>query len=74
MWGYRFHDVSAWGWWFMIAGMVIFWGLIIAAIIFLARRPTRSERSSAEDILADRYARGEIDHDEFERRRALIRQ
>jgi putative membrane protein len=58
----------------MSAGMVIFWALVIGAVVFLVRRPVRPEGHSAEDILAERYARGDIDHDEFERRRALIRQ
>jgi putative membrane protein len=66
--------MSAWAWWFMSAGMVIFWALVLAAVIIMVRRPMRPERRSAEDILAERYARGDIDQDEFERRWALIRQ
>ncbi len=74
MWGWHNHDMSAWAWWLMTAGMVVFWGLVIWVVIVLARRVDTPRRHSAEDILAERYARGEIDHDEYERRRALIRQ
>ena len=56
--------------------MVIFWAFIIA-LIFLAVRgfSNRSDTGtgqSATDVLRERYARGEIDEDEFERRRAKL--
>jgi len=56
--------------------MAIFWALIIG-LIFLAVRGF-SDRSdtgtgqSATDVLRERYARGEIDEDEFERRLAKL--
>lgn len=56
--------------------MVIFWALIIG-LIFLAVRgfSNRSDTGagqSAMNVLRERYARGEIDEDEFERRRAKL--
>lgn len=56
--------------------MVFFWALIIA-LIFLAVRgfSNRSDTGtgqSATDVLRERYARGEIDEDEFERRLAKL--
>ncbi|WP_284047407.1 SHOCT domain-containing protein [Guyparkeria hydrothermalis] len=64
--------------------MILFWGLLIAAIAVLIKslvspRPrsddeSRNERRSnrALDILCERYARGEIDHEEFEERRRRL--
>lgn len=56
--------------------MVVFWGLIIGLIV-LAVRGFSSRSDSAGppnplDILRERYARGEIDDDEYERRKAKL--
>ncbi|RKF12290.1 hypothetical protein D6850_18875 [Roseovarius spongiae] len=56
--------------------MVIFWAFIIG-LIFLAVRgfSTRSDTGNGQtamDVLRERYARGEIDEDEFERRLAKL--
>ncbi len=63
--------------------MAGFWGLVIAGIVVLVRYLAGSRqgggpaagsgRSSAEEILAERFARGEIDQDEYTRRRQLLR-
>ena len=63
--------------------MVLFWGLVIAGIVVLVRYLTGSRqdggpdagggRSSADELLAERFARGEIDQDEYTRRRELLR-
>ena len=53
MWGYH-HDITALAWWFMTAGMVLFWAAVAWVILTLSR----SSRRSAEDILAERFARG----------------
>ena len=71
MWGYH-HDMSAWAWWLMTAGMVLFWAAVAWAIVALTRKST-SERRRAEDILAERFARGEMTEDEFRHRRELVR-
>lgn len=70
MWGYMGH----YGWGGMGIGMLLFWGLVIAAIVMLVRCSLGScgkqERSeSALDILKQRYARGEIEKDEFEQKK-----
>ena len=63
------------GWWMFLA-MLLFWGGLIALIIWAVR--TTSDRAPAQprgralDILQERYARGEIDHDEFEQRRRTL--
>ncbi len=79
MWGYNW----GWGAWLVMSVMMVgFWGLVIAGIVVLVRYLTGSRqgggaadsgRSSAEEILAERFARGEIDEDEYTRRRQLLR-
>jgi len=66
------YDGHFWGGGFMW----IFWILVIAGIFFLFQSSMRgdsdsrsSNNESAMDILEKRYARGEIDEAEFERRR-----
>jgi putative membrane protein len=71
MWGYH-HDMSAWAWWLMTAGMVLFWGVVIWLVVTLSRGATTTTRS-AEDILAERFARGELTEDEFRQCRDLVR-
>ena len=59
-------------WWIMPVLMIVFWGLVIWGIVALVRRggawcgDSRSNTESALDILKKRYARGEINKDEFE--------
>ena len=65
---------GGWGWgaWLAMAVvMVAFWGVVAWAIITLVRGWARSPRGepSAEDILAARFARGEIDESEYKARR-----
>ena len=67
---------GGWGAW-MFGGvvlMVAFWGLLFWAIVSLVRRPARSDAGSrgASDVLAERFARGEIDASEYESRRASL--
>lgn len=62
-------------------GMLLFWGLIIFGIVMLARgfggTSSAGEATvhgkTALDILAERYARGEIDKSEFQQRRSDLR-
>jgi putative membrane protein len=65
--------------WILVA--VIFFALIIAAVVALVRHywaqpgeaATPTTVSSAEELLAQRFARGEIDEDEYRRRRDTLR-
>ncbi|MBJ6636966.1 SHOCT domain-containing protein [Streptomyces sp. DHE7-1] len=76
------HDVSGWGWFAMSAGMILFWALIITLGVLLFRALNRPPQEhtptytpappSAEDILGERLARGEIDEDEYRRLRNAL--
>ena len=62
----------------MIGGgfmMLVFWGVIIALIVFAVRWLSDKERGSGSDaltILEERFARGEIDEEEFNRRKSAL--
>ena len=72
-WYWHAHDGGP-GTWLWITWMVLFWGgLLAAGVYLLRRRPTgASEAPSAEEVLAERYARGEIDAEEYRQRRAVL--
>jgi len=64
-----------WGWWGMgWIFIIIFWGLVLLGLIFLIRwlagtlKASKGEES-ALDILKKRYARGEINQEEFEQKK-----
>jgi len=61
------------GWWLVFP--ILFWVLVLSVIGRIAyhRSPGRSARSSAEQILAERFARGEIDAEELQQRRNALR-
>jgi putative membrane protein len=65
------------GWsWLMGIGWLVFLGLVVVLIVILVRHftqinPTRGP--AAEEVLAERFARGEIDENEFRRRREALR-
>ncbi|MFL6126740.1 SHOCT domain-containing protein [Actinophytocola sp.] len=71
------HGMSGWGYVFMATATIVFWGLVIAAVVVLARYLTRAPRTSAdtgpERILAERFARGEIDEQEYRSRLTTLR-
>lgn len=78
------HDMGGWGYAGMVIGMVLFWFLIIAGIIALIRFSTvatqprvitapQPSTESPEQVLAGRFARGEIDEPEYQQRLAVLR-
>ncbi|MEN8742921.1 MAG: SHOCT domain-containing protein [Phaeobacter gallaeciensis] len=57
--------------------MLVFWGVVIALIVLAVHwlrdsRPGGARSSDALDILRARLAKGEIDEDEFRRRKATL--
>ncbi|MBA3905955.1 MAG: SHOCT domain-containing protein [Pseudonocardiales bacterium] len=74
------NGIGGWGYVLMTVSMVLFWGLVIFGVVtmvrYLGRAPQRAQtgsaRSQPEDVLADRFARGEIDEHEYQRRLEIL--
>jgi putative membrane protein len=69
-WRWEMHPMW-WGWGLgMMAMMFLFWAVVIVGLIvgirWLAGQGKVSRSDSALEILRQRYARGEINKDEFE--------
>ena len=74
MMGWNSLGMGIGGGWFGLVFMVLFWGLIIWLVVVLIQRLTdqgksREDRNSALDILKERYAKGEINKQEFEEKK-----
>jgi putative membrane protein len=73
-WGWGMHPMmwGAWGYGMMFM-MMLFWILVIVGVVLAVRwlvSETKERRGdSALEILRQRYARGEINKDEFEARK-----
>jgi putative membrane protein len=67
------------GWDWHMTGMWIFWIFLVVAIVLATRwlavapRGTEPPKETAEEILKKRYARGEIEKEEYERRLSDLR-
>jgi putative membrane protein len=83
-----FYPPAFWGWpgfLTMVLMMVLFWGGLIVLALVIARsvREVRARSSAhrpssgvgtAEQILAERFARGEIDEDAYRRYTQVLRE
>lgn len=60
------------GMWFPLIPFLffLFW---VGVVVFFGRRWRREPRRSGEEILAERYARGEITEEEYRERREVLR-
>jgi putative membrane protein len=72
MWWYG-NGISGWGMALMMIGNVLFWAVIIVGAVVLIRYLTVGTRTieprpTPEQLLAERFARGEIDEQEYQRR------
>lgn len=76
------HAWTGWGGWIsMTVAMVAFWGVITALVVWMVRQgpsgggrgESSASRRDATSILEARFARGEIDREEFEERREVLR-
>ena len=79
MWWYgNGNGMDGWGYGLMTVSMVLFWGLVIYGVITLIRYLARQDRSvaarpSPEQLLAERFAHGQIDEQEYRQRLDALR-
>jgi len=79
MWAARRKETTMmwgpWGWG-MGVGSLLFLALIVVGVVLLAQRPSGQApprgQDSARRILDERLARGEIDEEEYRRRRRTL--
>jgi putative membrane protein len=72
---------NGWGWLVMSVGTLLFWAVLVAAGVLFFRALNRGPgdlrhsgaRNTPEQLLAERFARGEIDEDEYRRRLSVLR-
>lgn len=75
------NHTSGWGWALMTIGMAAFWGLLIIGIVLLSRSTPSTAAppaqppapSTPEQLLAQRFATGEIDETEYTGRLVALR-
>jgi putative membrane protein len=70
--------MGGWGMLFMTFNTLLIVGLIVGGVLFAVRQPgSRPQitppQADPRQILAERYARGEIDDEEYERRLGMLR-
>ena len=77
-WG---EGLNGWGYVLMSVSMALFWGVVILGIVALVRHLSGSgpsagvggPRPTPEEVLAERFARGEIDAQEYRNRGDTLR-
>ncbi|WP_240911725.1 SHOCT domain-containing protein [Thermococcus sp. LS1] len=76
-WGW--HDMMGFGYfgWFGAIFMLLFWILIIVGVVWfikwiIEQSSGGTSKKSALEILDEKYARGEIDDEEYERRKRKL--
>lgn len=68
------HDGSSWLWMALLMGS--FYALVVGIVILATRAVIHNEQKDprdVEEILEERFARGEIDEQEFETKRRTLR-
>jgi putative membrane protein len=77
MWG---NGMGGWGYVLMTVSMLLFWGLLITGVVLLVRYVTGDRRQppswtagpDPRTLLAERFARGEINEDEYRQRLKVL--
>lgn len=76
MWGWG--NGTGWGLGLMTAGNLLVWILVAAGVVVLVRHLGRSRpedpRPTAEQLLAERFARGDIGEQEYRERLDVLHQ
>jgi putative membrane protein len=75
MWSYN-GPFDGGNWWMFAMGflfMLVFWGGVIALVVWAIRQFRPPDKlGSALSLLQERFARGEIDRQEYEQRKSLL--
>lgn len=72
------YSYGFWGMSFMMVFMVLFWAVLFFGIVYwstsvaLERKDRKNSYNNALAILKERFARGEIDEEEFRRMKELL--
>ncbi len=62
------NGTNGWGYALMAVSMIAFWGLVVAAMFYLVPAFSRTaDRPTPKQILAERFARGDITEQEYRR-------
>jgi len=78
---YGWHQ-SGWGpgeWIVMVVAMLLFWSVVVVGVVMAVRyfrapdTSTSDGLPAAEEALRTRFARGEIDEEEYKRRMSVLR-
>ena len=72
------YGMSGWGYALMTISMVLFWALVIFGVVALVRYLARGDQqptawATPGQLLDDRFARGEIDEQEYHHRLEVLR-
>lgn len=66
-------DYAGAGGWLMLAGMAILAVVILGSVWLIVHRPAATTpRSGAEELLRERFARGEITREQFEEAKRIL--
>lgn len=76
------NGMNGWAYAAMGVGQLLFWGLLFVGMALLVRHLTHHHHNTAtlpgpptpEQLLAARFARGEIDEEEYRRRLTALRE
>lgn len=73
MWHNEMYEFWWSGWLMMAVAMIAFSAVLIGGILVLARASRVDARNrTAHDLLDERFARGELDADEYRNRRDVL--
>lgn len=73
-----FDHGGGWWPWLMVIPMLVSWGLVVWGIVALVKATVHDAgqprlRPDPEQVLAERFARGEVDAEEYRERLAILR-
>lgn len=77
--GWQNQGWGAGGWFAMVIMMILFWGFLVAGVVYIVRHFNHPHQNASPAIdraietLKMRFAKGEMDEEEFQRRLKLLK-